>query len=129
MTDHETLLICDACVLIDYIESCSEILTMAARHIGPVVVTTMVLNETDQIDREMAEELGLTVIEPVLEILVEKSRTGGSPSRSDKVTFAVAKCEGCTCWTSDKGLRKLCGEHGIDEVLTDFEEKIQDIFG
>jgi len=113
MTDHETVLICDACVLIDYFDTTRDILTLAARHIGPVMVTTMVLDETDHLDREMAEELGLTVIEPGLEILAEASRTGGAPSRSDKVTFAVVKSEGWICWTSDKGLRKLCSEHGI----------------
>ena len=120
MTDHETVLICDTCVLIDYLKNNREILTLAVKHIGPVMVTTTVMDETDQLDRRTAEELGITIIDPSLAILKDALKTDGSPSRSDKVTFAVAKNEGCTCWTSDKGLRMLCIKHDI-KVLWGFE--------
>jgi len=50
-------------VLIDYAKADPTVLTLVARHLGPVHVPRDVLGEVDQLDEEACDRLGLVVVE------------------------------------------------------------------
>lgn len=70
-TNKRALLICDACVLIDYADTDPKILSLVSEHICSVLVTPQALEETVSMDENDANALGLTVIEPENELFVE----------------------------------------------------------
>ena len=112
--NNRTILICDACVLIDYADTDPKILRLVSEHIGPVLVTAQALEETVSMDEKDVNALGLAVIEPENELFVEAAALAGPFSINDKLIFLLAKREGYVCWTNDTGLKKLCEENGID---------------
>lgn len=85
------LLIVDANVLIDYARTDPVILALTARHIGPVHIPAVILDEVAQLDVQACERLGLTLIEEPLEILEQASRKGGALSFQDHVCLSLAK--------------------------------------
>jgi hypothetical protein len=63
-------LVADANVLIDYAKTDPSILAIHVRHLGPIYVPSVILDEVDQLDVADCERLGLTVIEEPPEILL-----------------------------------------------------------
>lgn len=113
-SNNRGVLICDACVLIDYADTNPKILSLVSEHIGPVLVTPQALEKTVLMDEKDANALGLTVIEPENELFVEAAALAVPLSESDHLIFLLAKQEGYLCWTNDAGLKKLCEDNGID---------------
>lgn len=113
MTDKGSPLIVDSCVLIDYASVNPEILRLAARHIGPVIVTVQVLKEVDGFDETRAGEAGLTVVDLGEDLIDGIVSDKGGLSDCDKAIFTLAKYEGYRCWTSDSKLKEICEESGI----------------
>jgi rRNA-processing protein FCF1 len=113
VTDDRPPIIVDACVLIDFASVNPIILNLAAKHIGPVIVTSQVLEEVEEFDEERAAETGLTVIRPDEDLINHAVSHRSNLSTSDKVFFSLARDRGYICWTSDRELRKLCVKHGI----------------
>ena len=56
-------LVADANVLIDYAKTDPSVLALYIRHIGPIFVPMVILDEVDQLDARDCERLGLTIIE------------------------------------------------------------------
>ena len=95
------LMIMDACVLIDFIKAERAVLELVVKHIGPLHVTSPVLDEVNEIDDENElVALGLIIIEPE----IEDAYAAG---------LLTAKRHGLTCVTNDKNLRKLCKQEGV----------------
>ncbi len=106
-------LILDACVLIDFLQSDSSILKVLAEHMGPVHVTSTIIEEINDIDDESEFiELGLVVVEPEIEDAFSAS-TDGPLSIQDQLCLLTAKRSGFTCVTNDKTLRKSCEQEGV----------------
>ena len=62
------LMIMDACVLIDYIKTDRTVLELFVKYVGPLYVTSPVVDEVDEIDDENElVSLGLFIIEPEIE--------------------------------------------------------------
>ena len=81
MTSIRPLLLVDACVLIDYANSSSSVLTLVSKHVGKLHVATTVFREVTQIRPDDAPKLGLTVAEPSLDMLAQAAASKGRLSR------------------------------------------------
>jgi hypothetical protein len=61
-------MIMDACVLIDFIKAERTVLELVVKHVGPLHLTSLVVDEVNEIDDENElVELGLVIVEPDIE--------------------------------------------------------------
>lgn len=102
------LLVLDANVLIDYCAADRNVLTLASRHVGPIHVPSVLLDEVDGLDESECERLGLLVVEPEGALLVAAGRRRPGLSYYDHVCLLAAKAAGWTCVTNDGRLRREC---------------------
>lgn len=104
-----TLLLMDANVLIDFLDSDDTLFRLASDHIGRVHVATPVLAEElkHESSRDWAE-LGIHAFEPSLEIATQAATKRAGLSYYDMLCLLLAKEHGWTCVTNDKALRKAC---------------------
>ncbi|NLV97975.1 MAG: PIN domain-containing protein [Desulfovibrionales bacterium] len=108
------LMIMDACVLIDFIKTERTVLELVSKHIGPLYVTSPVVDEVKEIDNENELiALGLIIIEPEIEDAYVASSRFGPLSLEDWLCLLTAKRHGFTCVTNDKNLRKLCQQEEV----------------
>jgi len=108
------LMIMDACVLIDFIKAERAILELVVKHIGPLYVTSPVVDEINEIDGENElTELGLVIVEPEIEDAYAAIDRSGPLSFEDWLCLFTAKRYGFVCVTNDKNLRKFCEQDGI----------------
>jgi hypothetical protein len=63
-------LVADANVLIDYAKTDPTILALYTRHLGPIYVPSVILDEVDQLDISDCASLGLTIVEEPLQIIL-----------------------------------------------------------
>ncbi len=122
------MMIMDACVLIDFIKTERAVLELVVKHIGPLHVTSPVVEEINDIDNENELlELGLIIIEPEIEDAYAASGRSGPLSFEDWLCLLTAKRHGFTCVTNDKKLRNFCKQEGISlmwglELVTDLHQ-------
>jgi len=102
------LFVLDANVLIDYCAADRSVLTLASRHIGPIHVPSILLDEVDGLDESECERLRLVVIEPETSLLVTAGRRRPGLSYYDHVCLLSARAAGWTCVTNDGRLRREC---------------------
>ena len=107
------ILIVDANVLIDYAKSDLSVLALVARHIGPVHVPSVVLDEVEQLSEEDCENLGLTILVEPVEILLTAAEERGALSFEDHVCLLLARENGYICVSNDKPLRRACGKENV----------------
>ena len=108
------LMIMDACVLIDFIKAERAVLELVVKHIGPLHVTSPVVDEVNEIDHENElVALGLIIIEPEIEDAYAAGGRSGPLSFEDWLCLLTAKRHGFTCVTNDKNLRRLCKQEGV----------------
>ncbi|MGD9878489.1 hypothetical protein [Desulfococcus sp.] len=89
-------------------------LELVVKHIGPLHVTSPVLDEVNEIDDENElVALGLIIIEPEIEDAYTAGGRSGPLSFEDWLCLLTAKRHGLTCVTNDKNLRKLCKQEGV----------------
>lgn len=107
-------MIMDACVLIDFLKTNRSILELIVKSIGPVHVTSPVVDEVKDInDAKELTDLGLIIIEPETEDAFEAAERIGSTSFQDNLCLLTARRFGFTCVTNDKNLRTLCTQEKI----------------
>lgn len=114
MVARRELLLVDADVLIDYVVADVTILGRVARHLGSVYVVRSVLAEVEGLDAADCERLGLEIVEPSVDQLVE----AGAESRrrlsfNDRLSLIVAADAGWTCVSNDRALRKACDSRKV----------------
>jgi rRNA-processing protein FCF1 len=119
-------LIVDANVLIDYCDTDISILGLASQQ-GPVYVASPVLAEVDGLDEDECERLGLRLVRPSAQQLVEAGRGSTALAFQDKLCLAIAEEKGLTAVTNDKRLRSECATRGIPvkwglEIMLDLVE-------
>lgn len=107
------LLILDADVLIDYANSELRVLGLAARHLGPVHIAKPLLAEVEQLSESDCAALGLNLVEPTLEQLLEAGSQRGPLSFADRLCLILARDQGFICVSNDRRLRKECSTEGI----------------
>jgi hypothetical protein len=107
--------ICDANILIDYIDADEDILRELVKYWGIVYVPDRVLAEVHGFTNARAVELGLTIIESPLLL---NNHPGLSAQDSICLHFVIQ--EGWTCIANDKRLRRECLNTG-GSVIWGFE--------
>lgn len=111
---HRRLLIVDANVLIDLCEADRTVIRLISDHVGRVHVATPVLQEeVDQISDAEYLELGITAVEPPLEIAVDAVNRRSGLSFHDQLCLLLARENGWTCVTNDGRLRRECKQLDI----------------
>lgn len=112
MSDQPPL-IADANVLIDYVESDRFILGLLARHMGPLYVAVPVLDKVDQLSAGECERLGITLVDPTTEELVEAGEGKAGLAFDDAICVIMARDNHWRCVTNDRALRKACAAEGV----------------
>ncbi|MCD8536260.1 MAG: hypothetical protein LRY56_01585 [Burkholderiaceae bacterium] len=105
--------IADANVIIDYVTTSPGIISLVAKHIGPIFVEAAVLDEVTLLNKAQSEKLGLTVVQANLAQLSEASERGGPLSFEDKLCLVLARQNGWVCLSNDGPLRRACKAQGV----------------
>jgi rRNA-processing protein FCF1 len=116
-------LVVDANVLIDYANADLTVLSLVSRVMGPLHVPDAVLEKVDQLDRHDCDQLGIRIVEPTLEQLLEAGERRGRLAYDDRLCLILARDNAWTCITNDKALRAECAEVGV-EVLWSLQPMI-----
>ncbi|MCZ0942678.1 MAG: hypothetical protein OXJ53_06460 [Gammaproteobacteria bacterium] len=103
----------DADVLIDYRDTDLGIVALVAEHVARVTVVSQVLDEVREVSHNDALRLGLDVVEPDIDQLVEAGNRGSRMSFNDQLCFLLCRDEGWTCVTNDGALRRLRKQNGV----------------
>ena len=95
------LMIMDACVLIDFIKAERAVLELVVKHVGPLYVTSPVVEEVKEIDDEdELAALGLIIVEPEIEDAYTAGIQSGPLSFEDWLCLLTARRHGFTCVTN-----------------------------
>ena len=107
------ILLVDANVLIDFVTTEPEVLSLVVTHLGSVHVPRDVLLEVEQLEESTCGALGLEVVDGTLDQLAEAATGGGRLSYADRVCLILARDHGWTRVTNDGRLRRECETTGI----------------
>ena len=112
------ILICDANILIDYLDVNMSILCLATTHCYEIYVPETVLAEVRQIKGVDLNALGIKRYELKFNHLVtaKKMSNSSSLSEEDSLCFIIAKEEGWICATNEKALRNKCQREKVDTI-------------
>lgn len=108
-------LIADANVLIDYVKSDRTVLALAAKHFQGIHVLITVLAEVEVLDGVECSRLGIRVIDPEVEQLIEAGANQGRAGLSfqDWLCLIVARDSKWVCLSNDGPLRRACAQAGV----------------
>ena len=110
----ERLLILDACVLIDICLEDVSLLGLAASSLGKVVILSPILEEVHQLNEPEVERLGLCVVDPEMEIILNAAPRRGGLSFRDKICLLFAQSHNGTLYTNDRALLNAANVAGIN---------------
>lgn len=112
-TKKRKLLILDANTLIDFCECDRTIIKLICTQVGQIHLATPVLSEIKGINEDECIELGIKLVEPGLEQLMQAAEKRSTLSFQDNICLILAREYGWTCVTNDIPLRKQCGLEGV----------------
>lgn len=108
-------LLTDACVLIDICKEDVNLLGLASRHIGKIVVPTPILHgEVYQLTLEDCDRLGLVIYTPKEDQLVQAAVPRRGLSERDRLCLFIAIDEGYSLFTNDRTLLKEAKNEKVD---------------
>jgi predicted nucleic acid-binding protein len=113
MREGEESLLADANVLIDYLESDFQILSLASNHIGKAYVLREVLDEVRGLSVSKCNRHGLAVIETQTATAFAAGSMSGPLSFPDRLCLITCRERSMTCVTNDSALIRTCQESGI----------------
>lgn len=116
MARASSLIVLDACVLVDFCKTDLSLLRLFSHHVGQIHIASPVFAEVEQLDEAQAISAGLTVVEPSLELAQTAATRRGALSFQDWLSLLLAKEHGWTCVTNDRRLRRECATEKV-EVL------------
>ena len=105
--------IVDANVLIDYLDSDLDALSILSRKVSPVNIGRGAFDKVPRLNDTEAARFHIQIITPTLEIMGEAANKRGSLAYDDHETLLLAKINGWTCITNDKALRRECGTEKV----------------
>ena len=106
-------LLIDANVLIDFRNSDFSLFGLVNSNIGRVYIINRILDEVKGVEIDECVSLGLTIINPEREIIIEAESKLAQLSSNDHLCYLTAEKSGYICVTNDKNLRKICEENGV----------------
>ena len=113
MSVRPSILLADANVLIDYRDVDPSILALAVEHLGPVFVLRDVLGEVRGFDETRAASLGLTLVDPSAELMLEIDSLPRRLTRADRLCYLACRDHDWICLTNDRFLRSHCETNAI----------------
>ena len=113
MGEGKEILLADANVLIDYLASDLQILSLASKHIGTTYVLQEILEEVQGLSVSKCKRHGLSVMEAPTGAPFEAGSMSGPLSFEDWLCFITCRDNSMTCVTNDTSLIKTCQESGI----------------
>lgn len=113
ITSKQQEMVIDANTLIDYVKTDSTILKMISTYIGQVHIPSPVLDEVHPLTESDCIGLGIKVIEPSLEQVIEASGKRGKLSFQDHLCLILAHANEWVCVTNDVALRNECVSEGV----------------
>ncbi len=111
--DNPAGLVADASVLIDYAESDRSVLALMSRHLATIHVPSPVFEEVHKLSEKDAARLGIDVVEPTLDQVLEAEAGEGPTSFEDRLCCVVGRDAGWSVMTNDAALRRVCDSIGI----------------
>jgi rRNA-processing protein FCF1 len=109
-------IISDANILIDYLETDPEMLSLLSRHLAPLYVPDIVAEEVSQLQAIDPASIGLTIVETPYHVLAETKDRSSTISLQDFVCVRIAEERGWVCATNDKALRRECGRRAFSNL-------------
>lgn len=106
-------MVLNANVVIDYADADRSIFALLAKHFGITGLPRPLLREVDQIQERECDQLGLHLIEAMVDQLTEASRERTALSFEDQLCMITARDHGAICVTNDKALRAKCVGIGV----------------
>lgn len=107
----------DSSVIIDYWAVESRIMSLIAKHMGPVYVPEPILGEIDGFNHRDCASLQMEVIEPTLEdYAFAAAKPVSGPSKNDLICLHSAIRFKAVCITNDKPLRQICIDLNVDTM-------------
>jgi len=105
----------DANILIDYQGVDLSIFSLAAEHLGRLLVPRdIIIDEVADMTPELCKRHNITCIDPTLAYIALAQATNSALSFYDLLFFALAQDENAICVTNDQRLRNHCQEHGLE---------------
>ncbi len=102
------VLLADASVLIDYVDTDVEILGLVATHFATVLIPRPILDQVPRLNARQCRGLGISVIEPETEILVQAGERSAALGFRDTLCLVLCEANRWTCVTNDGALLKAC---------------------
>lgn len=107
----------DSSVLIDYLAVKRKVLSLIAKHLGPVVVPEPILGEVDGFEQQDCTRLGMQVAEHVWDdYTLEVPGAVSGLSDRDLVCLRTAIRLKAVCLTNDKRMRETCKGCSLDTM-------------
>jgi len=105
----------DANVLIDYCSSNNvrSVLRLIAHQLGPLYVPGPVLSQVHQLSKQQCARLGLILVEPTLEQMVQASERPWRLSFEDALCVLLARTNKWTCLTNDRRILQVCSDLSV----------------
>jgi hypothetical protein len=110
------LFLVDACVLLDYANTSRDLLSKVSDRVGKLHVTPTIFQEVRQVRPEDARSLGLSVVEPTLEMLGEAATGNSRLSFADRLAVVVSRAHGFTCVSNDRQVAIECQQQGVPAI-------------
>ena len=102
------ILLLDANVLIDFLNSEPNLLNLVSKHIGSIYVLDQIVSEVKGLEKSECKKLGLNVIEPTNETLALAETNLSKLSYNDRLCLFTAIDSNFICVTNDNDLRQEC---------------------
>ena len=109
-----SVLLADADVLIDYLQSEFAVLSLVVEHVGHVVVLEQVLDEVRGLTAAQCSRSGIEIVAAETERMFQAAAVESNVSFNDRLCLVMCREERWTCVTNDGALRRLCLVHGVE---------------
>ena len=108
------ILLCDACVMLDYLDFAPNILSLTVKHLTQIFIPDVVLAELSKYSQSDIEALGIKIQEtPVSYYLLPLL---GPLSFQDRACLMLSQEMGWTCVTNDQKLKKACTHEQVSTL-------------
>ena len=112
--DTKPILLCDACVMLDYLEFAPSILFLTVKHFSQIYIPDVVLLELTKYSQSEVEALGIRIQETPLSYYLVPLL--GPLSFQDRACLWLSQEMGWTCVTNDQKLKKACDNEQVATI-------------
>ena len=115
MTQETTpILLCDACVMLDYLDFAPNILSSTVKHFAKIFIPDVVLLELTKYSQSAIEAFGIRIQDTPLSYYLVPLL--GPLSFQDRACLWLSQEMGWTCVTNDQKLRNACEKERVATI-------------